>query len=195
MIFEPTKLQDAYVLDLERRGDERGFFARAWCQREFGTRGLVADLVQANIAYTARRGTVRGLHYQIAPFEEAKIVRCVRGAIWDVIIDLRPGSVTFCQWFGIELSAVNRRQLYVPRGFAHGYQTLVDDCEILYLVSEFYSPASERGIRWNDPQFAITWPIGDSLDVSAKDQAWPDFQSDPTQLTVGNREGAHTERP
>ena len=194
MIFEPTKLQDAFVLELERREDERGFFARAWCQREFETRGLVTDLVQANIAYNARRGTVRGLHYQIAPFEEAKIVRCVRGSIWDVIIDLRPDSVTFCQWFGIELSAVDRRQLYVPKGFAHGYQTLTDDSEIFYLVSEFYSPTSERGIRWNDPRFAIAWPVGDRIDVSPKDRAWPDFHPDSALLTVGNPRGAHSDQ-
>jgi dTDP-4-dehydrorhamnose 3,5-epimerase len=194
VIFEATKLQDAYVLDLERREDERGFFARAWCQREFEARGLVADLVQANVGYSMRRGTIRGLHYQIAPFEEAKIVRCVRGAIWDVIIDLRPDSVTYCQWFGIELRAVDRRQLYVPKGFAHGYQTLVDDCEIFYLVSEVYSPTSERGIRWNDPRFAITWPMGDTLDVSAKDRAWPDFHPDPALLTVGNPRGAHSDQ-
>jgi dTDP-4-dehydrorhamnose 3,5-epimerase len=194
VIFEPTKLQDAYVLDLERREDERGFFARAWCQREFEARGLVADLVQANIGYSAYRGTVRGLHYQIAPFEEAKIVRCVHGTVWDLIIDLRPDSVTFCQWFGIELSAVNRRQLYIPKGFAHGYQTLTDYCEIFYLVSEFYSPTSERGIRWNDPRFAITWPIGHGVHVSAKDRAWPDFHPDSALLTADNPGAAHSDQ-
>jgi len=190
VIFEPTKLQDAYVLDLERREDERGFFARAWCQREFEARGLVADLVQANVAYSTRRGTIRGLHYQIAPFEEAKIIRCILGAVWDVIIDLRPDSATHCQWFGTELSAGNRRQLYIPKGFAHGYQTLVDDTEVFYLVSDFYSPTSERGIRWNDPQFAISWPIADRRDVSAKDQAWPDFRTNSAPLSVGSREAA-----
>lgn len=178
LLFEPTSLDGAWLVDLERLEDERGFFARAWCQQEFETRGLVADVVQANVAYSGRKGTIRGMHYQIAPFEESKIVRCIRGAIWDVIIDMRPDSDTYRQWFGVELSAENRRQLYIPKGFAHGYQTLADDCEVFYLVSEFYSRDAERGIRWNDPHFAIAWPVLDSIDVSAKDQSWPDFQSE-----------------
>jgi dTDP-4-dehydrorhamnose 3,5-epimerase len=184
VIFEPTRLKGAWVVNLERHEDERGFFARAWCQREFEARGLVAGLVQANIGFTVRRGTIRGLHYQVAPFGEAKIVRCVGGAIWDVIIDLRPESATYCQWLGLELTAANRRQLYVPKGFAHGYQALVDGCEVLYFVSEFYVPTAERGIRWNDPQFAIQWPIRDGFEVSPKDQGWDDFRPESSTLAI-----------
>lgn len=173
-------------MDLERREDERGFFARGWCRRELEARGLVAGVVQANIAFTVRRGTIRGLHYQIAPFEEAKIVRCVRGAVWDAIVDLRPDSATYGQWLGVELTAANRRQLYVPKGCAHGYQTLTDDCEVLYFVSEFYAPTAERGIRWNDPAFAITWPIRDGLEVSAKDRGWADFRVDSASTAASH---------
>ena len=145
------------------RTDERGFFARAFCQREFAALGLETGLVQANVSGSRHAGTIRGLHYQVAPAEETKLMRCIRGSAWDVIVDLRPESRTFGQWFGTELSADNRRQLYVPRGFAHGYQTLVDDAEMFYLVSAFHSPEHERGIRWNDPAFAIHWPV---LDLS-----------------------------
>ena len=178
-------MKGAWIVDLERREDERGFFARAWCEKEFAARGLIDGPVQANIAFTRRRGTIRGLHYQVAPFEEAKIVRCVKGAIWDVMIDLRPDSDTYCQWLGFELTAANQRQVYVPKGFAHGYQTLVDDCEVFYFVSEFYAPAAERGIRWNDARFGITWPVLDGVDVSPKDQAWDDFRADSASVALG----------
>jgi dTDP-4-dehydrorhamnose 3,5-epimerase len=175
LVFEPAPLDGAWILDLERQADDRGFFARAWCRREFEARGLVADLVQANVAHSRRKGTIRGLHYQVAPFQETKLVRCVRGAICDVIVDLRPESATYLQWFGTELTAENRRQLYVPKDFAHGYQTLVDDSEVFYQLSAFYAAHAERGIRWNDPLFAIAWPVDVTFDVSPKDQAWPDF--------------------
>ena len=131
--------------------------------------------MQANLSYSKRKGTIRGIHYQVEPFGEAKLVRCVRGAIWDVIIDLRPASSTYLQWFGVELSASNRLQLYVPKNFAHGFQTLVDDTEVMYQVSEFYAPDAERGIRWNDPSFSIGWPQSSELTLSAKDQNWPNF--------------------
>ena len=149
--------------------------ARTWCRKESARYGLATDFVQANLSYTKRKGTIRGLHYQVEPFGEVKLVRCARGAIWDVIIDLRPESSTYMQWFGVELSAGNRRQLYVPRNFAHGYQTLVDDTEVTYNVSEFYVPEAERGIRWNDPAFSIGWPQSTELTISAKDLNWPNF--------------------
>jgi dTDP-4-dehydrorhamnose 3,5-epimerase len=133
------------------------------------------EVVQANTACSRRANTIRGMHYQIAPHEEAKVVRCIRGAVWDVIIDIRPGSPSYRQWTGVELTAGNGRQLYIPAGCAHGYQTLADDTEVAYLVSAFYAPEAERGIRWNDPQFAIEWRGGGTPDVSPKDQAWPDF--------------------
>jgi dTDP-4-dehydrorhamnose 3,5-epimerase len=176
LLFEPTTLEGAWLLDIERRGDERGFFSRGWCRRELEARGLVAEFVQNNIVWSARKGTIRGLHFQTAPFQETKLVRCTRGAIWDVIIDLRPGSSTYLEWAAFELTAANRRQIYVPKDFAHGYQTLVDDTEVCYEVSEYYRPEAERGIRWDDPQFAIAWPETASPTVSPKDCAWPDFR-------------------
>jgi len=168
------------MIDLERRTDERGFFARAFCETEFAQRGLVTGFVQGNIATSVRKGTIRGLHYQVAPAEEAKLVRCSRGAIWDVIVDLRPDSKTYLKWCGIELSDANGRQMYVPQGCAHGYQTLIDDAEVSYLVSASYAPAYERGIRWDDPLFNIEWPIVSHVDVSPKDRAWPDFAAAST---------------
>lgn len=175
MIFEPAPVNGAWILDLERREDDRGFFARAWCRKEFEAHGLVSSFVQTNVSLSRSKGTIRGLHYQVAPYEEAKLVRCVRGAIWDVLLDLRPASSTFLRWFGVNLTAENRRQLYIPEGCAHGYQTLTDASEVSYNVSAFYAPEAERGIRWNDPLFAIDWPIADTPFVSPKDQAWPDF--------------------
>jgi len=172
--FEPTRIQGAYLIDLEPRADERGFFARVWCEKEFAAHGLSTAFVQCNTSLCERRGTLRGLHYQTAPFEEAKLMRCVRGAIFDVLADVRPASATFGQWIGVELTADNRRMLYVPPGVAHGYQALEDRSEILYPVSEFYHPEVERGVRWNDPFFAIAWPIGDPI-LSPKDEAWRDF--------------------
>jgi dTDP-4-dehydrorhamnose 3,5-epimerase len=177
MIFGTTKLQDAYIIDLQKHGDDRGFFARAWCENEFQEHGLRPEWVQANLAYSARKGTLRGLHYQAAPYGEAKLIRCIRGAIYDVIVDLRPDSPTYMGWLGMELSADNRRALYVPEGFAHGYQTLMDDTEVFYPVSQFYTPGAERGVRWNDPAFSIEWPLTEGLTLSEKDKNWPDFSA------------------
>jgi dTDP-4-dehydrorhamnose 3,5-epimerase len=170
----------AWILELARQEDERGYFARTWCRRQFEEHGLVADLVQANLSHSARQGTIRGMHYQVAPFQETKVVSCLRGAIWDVIIDLRPDSPAYLEWFGVELSADNRRQIYVPEGCAHGYQTLVNDTDVFYHVSAFYAPECERGIRWNDPRFAIRWPQPSGPTLSRKDQEWPDFRPQVT---------------
>ncbi|MCL6482384.1 MAG: dTDP-4-dehydrorhamnose 3,5-epimerase [Firmicutes bacterium] len=175
MIFHKLKLEGAYRIDLEPREDERGFFARAWCQREFAEHGLETHIVQSNLSYNRYRGTLRGMHYQAPPHEEVKLVRCIRGSIFDVIIDLRPDSPTYLQWVGVELTATNRQMLYVPRGFAHGFQTLEDDTEVFYHVSEFYHPEAERGVRWNDPQFGIQWPAVEKRILSPKDQNWPDY--------------------
>lgn len=173
MIFTETDLQGAYVVDLERREDERGFFARAWCRNEFVEAGLSPDLVQCNISYNRRRATVRGMHYQLPPHAEVKLVRCTRGAVYDVIVDLREGSPTYRRWLGVELSAANGRALYVPEGFAHGYQTLADETETFYQVSAFYTPGAERGLRWNDPAIGIRWPLPDDPVISEKDRSWP----------------------
>lgn len=175
MFFIETKLKGAFVIKLEKYSDDRGFFSRAWCQKEFKEQGINSRFVQANIGFSKNSGTIRGIHYQIAPFEEAKLVRCIRGAIFDVVLDLRPELPSFKQWFGVELSDENRKMLYVPEGCAHGYQTLVDNTEVFYQVSQVYSPESERGIRWNDPEFDIEWPIDEDLVISEKDQNWPDF--------------------
>jgi dTDP-4-dehydrorhamnose 3,5-epimerase len=174
MKFTPTPLRDAYLIDLEKRGDDRGFFARVFCEREFAEYGLETRFVQANNSLSSKKGTLRGLHYQLAPSAEVKVVRCIRGALWDAIVDIRPGSETFGKWFGAELSAENRRMMYVPRGFAHAILTLEEDTEALYLVSDFYAPGEERGVRWNDPRFGVEWPI-EPTEISPKDAAWPDF--------------------
>lgn len=175
MIFTQTELKDAYIIDIERRSDERGFFARTWCAQEFAQHGLVATIAQANMSYNARKGTLRGMHFQRAPHAEVKIVRCTRGAIYDVIIDLRPDSPTFKRWIGVELTQDNQRMLYVPEGFAHGFQALTDDTETAYNVSAFYTPGAEGGVRYNDPAFDIQWPLPVSV-ISEKDANWPDFQ-------------------
>jgi dTDP-4-dehydrorhamnose 3,5-epimerase len=174
VIFTPTQLRDAYIVDIEKREDHRGLFARAWCQREFAEHDLVSRLVQTNLSFNWRKGTLRGMHYQVAPYEETKLIRCVRGAIYDVIIDLRPASPTFGQWLGVELTADNYRTVYVPEGFAHGFQTLEDNSVVTYQVSEFYESSAERGIRYNDPAFAIRWPIEVEV-ISDKDRSWPDY--------------------
>ena len=174
MIFNETPLAGVYVIDMEKRGDERGFFARAFCEREFAERGLASHFVQANNSLSARKGTLRGMHYQLAPKAETKFVRCIRGALQDVVLDLRRDSSTFGQSFGAELTAENRRMMVVPKGFAHGFITLADDTEAFYLVDEFYAPECERGIRWNDPKFAIQWPI-EPVVISEKDQNYRDF--------------------
>jgi dTDP-4-dehydrorhamnose 3,5-epimerase len=174
MRFTETSVVGAYLVDLDILGDSRGFFARAFCMREFAEHGLVETFVQANNSLSPVRGTLRGMHYQLAPCSETKLVRCIRGAFWDAVLDIRPASATFGRWFGAELTAENRRMMYVPKGCAHGFVTLTDDAEAFYLVDEFYSPEQERGIRWNDPRFAIRWPVEPEL-VSNKDRAFPDF--------------------
>jgi dTDP-4-dehydrorhamnose 3,5-epimerase len=168
MIFTETKLKGAFVIDIEPLEDQRGFFARAWCKDEFERHGLNPRTVQCNISYNQKRGTLRGMHYQAPPFEEAKFVRCISGAIYDVIIDLRSNSSTFHEWFSVELTAENHRALYVPEGFAHGFQTLVDSSEVFYQMSENFHPESARRLRWDDLAFGITWPIPDPI-LSEKD--------------------------
>lgn len=177
MKFHPTPLGGAYTVELERRGDERGFFARVFCQEEFGKAGLSRNFVQINNALSLRKGTLRGMHYQLPGSAEVKLVRCIRGSFYDVILDLRPDSPTFGQWFGAELSSDNRLMMYVPRGFAHGLMTLEANTEALYLVDAFYSPALERGIRFDDPKFAISWPLPPS-EMSDKDRNWPGFDAE-----------------
>jgi dTDP-4-dehydrorhamnose 3,5-epimerase len=174
MKFIETPLPGAFVIELEKRGDDRGFFARFFCERECQQHGLNHHLVQINNSFSRTRGTLRGMHYQLAPRAEDKIFRCLRGAIFDAIIDLRPDSPTFRKSFTVELTAENRTMLYIPKGFAHGFMTLADDTETLYLVTEFYSPEHERGIRYNDSQFGIRWPLAPTV-ISDKDRNLPDF--------------------
>jgi len=174
MIFTETPLEGAYLIDLERRVDERGFFARAFCEREFAAHGLATRFVQANNSLTVQRGTLRGMHYQLAPKAETKLVRCLRGELFDAILDLRKDSATFGRSFGAALSADNRSMMYVPKGFAHGFLTLADDTEAFYMVDEYYAPEHERGVRWNDPRFDIRWPI-EPLGLSDKDRSWRSF--------------------
>lgn len=159
MIFTETRLQDAFLIDINPHTDERGFFARSWCADEFHKRGLNPRLVQCNISFNKKRGTLRGMHYQAAPYAEAKLVRCTMGALYDVIIDLRSDSPTYKKWFSVELTSQNRRSLYVPEGFAHGFQTLMDNTEVFYQMSEFFHPECARGVRWDDPAFGVKWPI------------------------------------
>ena len=177
MIFNKTPLKDAYIIELERIEDERGFFARSRCVREFEEHGLNPNLVQCNVSFNKKKGTLRGMHYQAAPHKEAKLVRCTKGALYDVIIDLRPDSPTFKRWFGVELTAENRKTLYIPEGFAHGFQTLEDETEVFYQMSEFYHPESTRGIRWDDAQFGITWPV-ELAAISEDDARYPDFDKE-----------------
>jgi dTDP-4-dehydrorhamnose 3,5-epimerase len=174
MIFTETKLKGAYIIELEPIRDERGFFARSFCQREFAAQGLNRQLAQCNVSFNELRGTLRGMHYQIAPCAEIKLVRCTQGAIYDVIIDLRPESTTFKQWIAAELSAENHRMLYVPEQFAHGFQTLADKTEVFYQMSQFYAPDFAKAVRWNDPAFAIHWPEGPRI-ICERDQCYPDF--------------------
>ena len=174
MIFQETALSGAYLIDLEKRGDERGFFARVFCEREFAAHSLITHFVQANNSLSADRGTLRGMHYQLPPHAETKVVRCIRGALWDVILDLRPNSPTFGKSIGVELSAENRRMIYAPKGFAHGFLTLKDDSEAFYFTDEFYAPESERGLRWDDPRFGLEWPMAPIV-ISEKDRAHRNF--------------------
>jgi dTDP-4-dehydrorhamnose 3,5-epimerase len=174
MIFTPTELADAAIIDVERHEDERGFLARTYDEREFAEHGLPMPIVQSSTIYSPKRHTLRGLHFQEAPHSEAKLVRCTGGAAFVVIVDLRPRSPSGGQWLGVHLSAGNGRLLYVPEGFAQGYQTLEDNTEVLYHMSHHYVPEAARGVRWNDPSFAIKWPEADERIISERDQGWPD---------------------
>jgi dTDP-4-dehydrorhamnose 3,5-epimerase len=177
MRFIETGLRDAYSIELEPIEDQRGFFARIFCVDEMRALGMETEIVQINLSHNLRKGVVRGLHYQVAPAPEAKLMRCIRGAIFDVIVDMRPESPTYRRWFGIELSAENRRALYVPPMFAHGYQALTDGAEVFYPTTGVYTPACERGLRYDDPALGITWPIPPT-EISAKDQLWPLLPAD-----------------
>jgi dTDP-4-dehydrorhamnose 3,5-epimerase len=172
MKLTPTPLEGAYLIDLEKRGDERGFFARYFCKKEFSESGLNSDWVQINNSYSSQKGTLRGLHFQRKPASEVKLVRCIQGSIWDVIVDIRPTSRTYKGWFGTELSQDNRTMMYVPQGFAHGFISLTDDSEIIYLVSNFYDSSHERNLKWNDLDVAIEWPISPTV-ISERDGKAP----------------------
>ncbi|MDE3179938.1 MAG: dTDP-4-dehydrorhamnose 3,5-epimerase [Acidobacteriota bacterium] len=174
MIFAETKLRDVFIIEPERLQDDRGFFARTFCQEEFRAHGLKTEFSQCSVSYNAKKGTLRGMHYQTAPYEEAKLVRCTRGAIYDVAFDLRPGSSTLRQWAAAELTAGNRRMLYVPEGCAHGFQTLEDETEVFYQISTPFHPESARGLRWNDPAFAIDWPLPNPI-LSKRDGSLPEI--------------------
>lgn len=176
MHFTPTEITGAWLIDVERLTDDRGFFARLWCEREFAAHGCIRPPVQASIAFSERRGTLRGLHYQRVPHEEAKWVRATSGAAYVVAVDLRHDSPSYRRWIGVELSAENRRTLYVPPGCAQGYQTLIDGTEMLYQMSEFYEPAAARGVRYDDPGFAVRWPLPVTI-ISEKDRRWPNYVS------------------
>ena len=174
MRFDASPLPGVFTIEPELLADDRGFFARAFCVDEFAQHGLETDFVQCNMSGNVHRNTVRGLHFQLSPHEEVKVVRCISGAIFDVAVDLRPESPTYLQWYGAELSAENRRVLYVPRGFGHGYQTLTDGAEVFYQVSEYYTPGAEGGLRFDDPSIGIDWPLGtEGVVISDKDAAWP----------------------
>lgn len=176
MVITETRLKGAFVIELEPFTDVRGFFARAWSEREFEDFGLNSRFVETNISFNEKRGTLRGMHYQLPPHEQAKLVRCTRGSIYDVIIDLRPESPTFKQWFPLEMSAENRLMLFVPAKFAHGFQTLEDQTEVTYQTSAYYAPEHGRGVRWNDPAFNISWPIsGPNLTMIDRDLNYEDF--------------------
>jgi dTDP-4-dehydrorhamnose 3,5-epimerase len=172
--FHDTDLKGACIIELEKLEDERGFFARTWCQKEFEDQGLVARVVQANTSFNTRAGTLRGMHYQAAPYQETKLVRCTSGALYDVIVDLRPDSPTYKRWTAVELTAGNGRMLYVPADFAHGFITREDNTEVNYLISEAYTPGAGRGLRWDDPALGIEWPCPVEV-ISDQDAGWPDF--------------------
>jgi dTDP-4-dehydrorhamnose 3,5-epimerase len=177
VIFEKTPIPGVWILEVEKRADDRGFFGRAWCRREFEAQGLASDFPQANIGYSVKRGTVRGLHFQKHPWQEVKIVRCTRGAMFDVVVDLRPDSPSYTRWFGVELTQDSHRLLYVPEGCAQGYQTLVDETEMSYQTSTFYAPDSAAGVRFDDPAFGIEWPLPVSV-ISEADRTWPSHVGD-----------------
>lgn len=175
MIFTETKLTGVFIVELERYEDERGFFAQSWTQRDFAARGLDSRLVECNISYNKKRGTLRGMHFQLAPYSQGKLVRCTAGAIYDVAIDLRPGSPTFKEWTAVELTAENRIMLFVPGGFAHGYQTLVDHAEVLYQATNVYAPEYAGGVCWDDPAFNICWPDVGERTINERDRTFPPF--------------------
>ena len=174
MIFTLTPLPGAYLIALEHLEDGRGFFARSFCQREFEAHGINPRIAQCNVSFNRKRGTLRGLHFQAPPNEETKVVRCTQGAVWDVIVDLRPDSPTFKRWHATELSAHNRFAFYIPEGIAHGFQTLTENAEVLYLMSEFYHPEGARGVPWDDPAFGIQWPLPNPV-MSGRDRGFPRF--------------------
>jgi dTDP-4-dehydrorhamnose 3,5-epimerase len=181
MIFLTTRLDGAWLIDIEPKEDERGFFARTWCRKELAAQDLDTEIVQESVSFNRHRGTVRGLHLQRPPHEETKIVRCIRGAIFDMIVDLRPSSPTYLSWQGFELTAENRRALYIPKGFAHGFQTLTDDAEIAYQISAFYAPEAAGGYRYDDAAFGIAWPLPVTV-ISSRDLEWPAFDRQNTIL-------------
>lgn len=176
MTFRETAISGSYIINIERYADDRGFFARGYCEKEFKNQGISFNIAQANIGYSKNKYTLRGLHYQVEPHREAKLVRCTRGCLFDVIVDLRPESPTYKEWVGVELTEKNHTMFYVPEGCAHGYQTLEDDTEVFYMVSAFYAPDHERGIRWDDPAFNIEWKETETMIISEKDRQWPDYE-------------------
>lgn len=185
MIFIPTPLAGAFQIEPEKIVDERGYFARTWATDEFTAHGLETTLAQCNTSFNHKRGTVRGMHFQTPPHGEIKLVRCTRGALFDVMVDLRPDSPTFLQWYGAELSAENGRMLYIPRGFAHGFQTLSDGAEIFYMVSTAYAPGAQRGVRWDDPLFAIDWQLPVTM-INQRDATYPDSQRTDFDIFAGS---------
>lgn len=176
MIFSETKLQGAFIIEVQRLVDDRGFFGRSFCRNEFLNRGLNPEVAQCSISFNRDAGTLRGMHYQMAPHAEDKVVRCTRGSLYDVIVDLRLDSPTLRQWVAVELTGDNRRMLYIPKGFAHGFQTLIDNTEIFYQISEIYHSESARGVRWNDPAFGIQWPERERAILSDRDRTWPNYK-------------------
>ena len=181
MKFTETKLKGAFILDIEKHEDPRGFFARIFCQKEFEAHGLMSRVAQTSVSLNFKKGTLRGMHYQMAPHQEAKLIRCATGAIYDVIVDLRKKPATFKQWFGVELSGDNYKMLFIPEGFAHGLVTLTDNTQILYQMSEFYAPGFDRGFRYDDQAFGIQWPVK-IAELSEKDASWPSFASVPQEV-------------
>ena len=178
MKFTPTRLSGLVLVELEKLEDERGFFARTWCAKEFEEHGLNPRIAQCSVSFNEKKGTLRGMHFQEAPHEEAKLLRCTRGAVFDVVIDLRADSGTFGQWLGIQLTEGDGRMLYIAEGFAHGFQTLTDATELFYQMSQSYHPESARGVRWNDPAFGIQWPFPENPILSPRDSLYPDFGLD-----------------
>lgn len=175
MIFEPTIIKGSFVVDIKKIGDSRGFFGRSFCEKEFAEQGITSRITQGNLSHTSKKGTIRGMHFQTTPFEEMKAVRCIKGAFFDVVLDLRKDSDTYLKWFGIELSSENYKMLIIPEGCAHGFQSLEDDTEAFYLVSKEFSPTHDSGVRWDDPAFKINWPF-EPTEISEKDKNFKDYQ-------------------